>query len=106
MTALCGMAGGYWSLALARVGVAVGEAGGTSPSMSMIADHYPPQLRGRAMGVYWIGPQLGILFGLTLGGWIAHHYGWRAAFLWMGLPGIAVALLLRYTGVEPQRGRW
>jgi len=106
MTVLCGMAAGYWQLALARVGVAVGEAGGTSPSMSMIADHYPPQLRGRAMGVYWIGPQLGILFGLTLGGWIAHHYGWRTAFLWMGLPGIIVALLLRFSGVEPQRGRW
>ena len=42
MTALCGMATGYWSLALARVGVAVGEAGGTAPSLSMIADHYPP----------------------------------------------------------------
>lgn len=106
MTALCGMASGYWSLALARVGVAVGEAGGTSPSMSMIADHYPPERRGRAMGVYWLGPQLGILFGLTLGGWIAHHHGWRAAFLWMGIPGVIVALLLRFSGVEPQRGRW
>lgn len=106
MTALCGMASGYWSLALARVGVAVGEAGGTSPSMSMIADHYPPERRGRAMGVYWLGPQLGILFGLTLGGWIAHHHGWRAAFLWMGIPGVVIALLLRFTGIEPQRGRW
>lgn len=106
MTALCGMATGYWTLALARVGVAVGEAGGTAPSLSMVADHYPPQRRGRAMGVFWLGPQLGILFGLTLGGWIAQNYGWRAAFIWMGLPGVALALLLRYTGTEPGRGRW
>ena len=106
MTALCGVATGYWSLALARVGVAVGEAGGTAPSLSMIADHYPPEQRGRAMGVYWLGPQLGILFGLTLGGWIAQHHGWRAAFLWMAVPGILAALMLRYTAVEPRRGMW
>lgn len=106
MTVVCGTATGYWTLALARVGVAVGEAGGTAPSMSMVADHYPPQRRGRAMGVYWLSPQLGILFGLSLGGWIAQHHGWRAAFIWMGLPGVLLALLLRYTGTEPQRGRW
>jgi MFS family permease len=106
MTALCGMATGYWTLALARIGVAVGEAGGTAPSLSMIADHYPPERRGRAMGVYWLGPQLGILFGLTLGGWIAQHHGWRTAFLVMSLPGILAALLLRFTTIEPERGVW
>ncbi|RFO94982.1 MFS transporter [Rhodoferax lacus] len=106
MTALCGMVTGYWTLALARVGVAIGEAGGTAPSLSMVADHYPPQQRGRAMGVYWLGPQLGILFGLTLGGWIAQHHGWRAAFVWMAIPGVVAAVLLRFSGVEPARGRW
>jgi MFS family permease len=106
MTALCGLAGGYWTLAIARVGVAVGEAGGTAPSLSMVADHYPPERRGRAMSVFMLGPQLGILFGLTLCGWIAHNYGWRIAFISMGIPGILFALLLRFTGVEPLRGRW
>lgn len=106
MTALCGMATGYWTLALARAGVAVGEAGGHSPSMSMLADHYPPEKRGRAMGVYWLGPQLGILVGLTLGGWIAQHYGWRMAFLALGLPGVFLAVMLRFTGTEPLRGRY
>jgi len=106
MTGLCGLAGGYWTLALARMGVAVGEAGGTPPSLSMVADHYPPAQRGRAMSVYMVGPQLGIIFGLGLGGWIAHHYGWRAAFLWMSVPGVVVALLLRFTGTEPARGVW
>ena len=106
MTAMCGIAGSYWTLALARVGVAVGEAGGTAPSITMVADHYPPEQRGRAMSVYMLGPQLGILFGLALGGWIAHHYGWRQAFLWMGIPGVIAAVLLRFTTVEPARGRW
>ena len=106
MTALCGMVSGFWTMALARVGVAVGEAGGTAPSVSMIADHYGPRQRGRAMGVYWLGPQLGILFGLTLGGWIAQHHGWRSAFIWMAIPGVLAALLLRLTGVEPRRGAW
>ena len=106
MTALCGMATGFWTLALARVGVAIGEAGGSAPSMSMIADHYPPQQRGRAMSVFMLGPQLGILFGLTLGGWIAQHHGWRAAFLVMAVPGVLAALMLRFSAVEPQRGQW
>lgn len=106
MTVLCGMAVGYWSLALARIGIAVGEAGGGAPSMSMIADHYPPEKRGRAMGVYALGPQLGVLLGLTIGGLIAQHQGWRAAFLWMGLPGLLAAALLRFTGTEPRRGQW
>ncbi|WP_036773714.1 spinster family MFS transporter [Polaromonas glacialis] len=106
MTALCGMATGFWSLALARMGVAVGEAGGGPPSISMIADHYPPQQRGRAMSIYMLGPQLGILLGLAGGGWIAQHYGWRTAFMVMSVPGLLAAFLLRFTAVEPRRGTW
>ena len=106
MTALCGMATGFVSLALARMGVAVGEAGGGAPSISMVTDHYPPQQRGRALSVYMLGPQIGLLLGLTLGGWIAHHHGWRAAFLVMSVPGVVVALLLRFTAIEPRRGQW
>lgn len=105
-TALCGMATGFWTLALARIGVAVGEAGGTPPSLSMVADHYPPAKRARAMSVFMLGPQLGILFGLALGGWIAHHYGWRQAFIWIAMPGVVAAVLLRFTGAEPKRGAW
>jgi MFS family permease len=106
MTGLCGLAGGYWQLAAARVGVAIGEAGGTAPSLSMIADHYPPRQRSRAMSVYMLGPPLGTLFGLGLGAWLAQRYGWRSAFFWMTLPGLAAAILLRTGGVEPLRGRW
>lgn len=103
-TGLCGMAVGYWSLAAARVAVAVGEAGGTAPSVSMIADTYPPRQRSRAMSIFMLAPHLGILFGLGLGAWIAQHYGWRSAFLWMALPGVVAALLLRFTCAEPLRG--
>ncbi|RJG19001.1 spinster family MFS transporter [Massilia cavernae] len=106
MTGLCGLAGSYWQLAAARVGVAIGEAGGTAPSLSMIADHYPPRQRSRAMSVFMLGPPLGTLFGLGLGAWLAQRYGWRSAFLWMMVPGVVAAILLRTGGIEPLRGRW
>ena len=106
MTGLCGMAMSFAQLALARMGVAVGEAGGSAPSLSMIADLYPRAQRSRAMSVYMLGPHLGTLFGLGAGAWIAHQYGWRTAFIVMAVPGIVAALLLRWTCVEPTRGRW
>ena len=104
MTGLCGMAMSFTQLALARMGVAVGEAGGSAPSLSMIADLYPRAQRSRAMSVYMLGPHLGTLFGLGAGAWIAHQYGWRTAFIVMAVPGILAALLLRWTCVEPLRG--
>lgn len=103
-TALCGLAMGYWQLAAARVAVAIGEAGGTAPSVSMIADSYPREQRSRAMSIFMLGPHLGMLFGLGLGAWIAQQYGWRAAFLTMAVPGVIAGLLLRYTAFEPPRG--
>lgn len=106
MTILCGMATGYASLALTRIGLAIGEAGATAPSLSMVADLYPPAKRGRAMSIFWLGPQLGMLVGLTTAGWIAHEYGWRTAFIAVGIPGIILALLLRFTTDEPARGQW
>ena len=106
MTGLCGVALNFTQLALARMGVAVGEAGGSAPSLSMIADLYPRAQRSRAMSVYMLGPHMGTLFGLGAGAWIAHQYGWRTAFIVMAVPGILAALLLRWTCVEPLRGTW
>ncbi|WP_218242971.1 spinster family MFS transporter [Comamonas fluminis] len=103
-TGLCGMAVGFWSLTAARVGVAVGEAGSTAASTTMIADVYPPEQRSRAMSVFSLGPHLGSLVGLGVGAWIAQHYGWRAAFLWLAVPGVVIALVLRLTCREPIRG--
>ncbi len=78
MTALCGMAGSFWQLALARIGVGVGEAGGTPPSHSLIADYFPIQNRATALSIHATGTQFGILIGM-LGGaldrrgvWLAH----------------------------------
>lgn len=103
MTMLCGMAGSFLSLVLARIGVAVGEAGGTAPSVAMVSDLYPPHRRSTALSVLMLGSSLGAIVGLGLGGWIAQHHGWRYAFLLIGAPGIFLGLLLLLTVRSPQR---
>lgn len=103
-TVVCGQANSYLTLLLARIGVATGEAGGTAPMISMVSDLYPRAQRPVAMSVLGLGPHIGVVFGLTLGGFIAQHYGWRAAFVWMGAPGLFMALVLFLTVREPRRG--
>lgn len=102
MTMLCGLAGSFLFILLARIGVAIGEAGGTAPSMAMVSDLYPPQRRSSALSVLMLGSSLGAVFGLGLGGWIAQHYGWRTAFLALGVPGIFLGLLLWTTVRAPR----
>ncbi|MBN9558014.1 MAG: MFS transporter [Alphaproteobacteria bacterium] len=104
MTALCGMASGFISLLIARIGVGVGEAGGSPPAHSMISDYYPPSRRGAALAIYSAGAPVGILLGLAGGGWLNHVIGWRMAFLLIGVPGILLALLFFFTVREPKRG--
>lgn len=104
MTALCGVAANFVQLALARVGVGVGEAGCSPPAHSMIADLYPPEQRSTAMGVYTIGISAGIMLAFLLGGWVVQNIGWREAFFVVGLPGLVLALVVRFTVVEPPRG--
>ncbi|PVX81706.1 spinster family MFS transporter [Paraburkholderia unamae] len=103
MTLVCGTVTGYWQLAFARMGVAVGESGSNAPSMSLLADLYPPQRRARAISVLMLSAPAGALIGMTVGAWLTWYHGWRAAFFWLGLPGLAVALLLRLTVAEPAR---
>ncbi|HEY0938728.1 MAG TPA: MFS transporter [Steroidobacter sp.] len=103
-TALSGFAQHYWQLACARVFVAIGESGGTSPSSSMIADYFPRADRARAMSIFQTSIYVGVLFGYLFGGWISEWYGWRAAFMIAGLPGLALAAVLYFTVREPQRG--
>lgn len=105
MTALSGAAQSFAHLALARIGVGVGEAAGSPPSHSLISDYFPPQRRARALGLYSMGIHFGILFGFFFGGWLYEFFGWRAAFMVVGLPGLAVAVLLRTTVREPPRGQ-
>ena len=103
-TALCGLATGFWTLFLARMGVGIGEAGGSPPAQSLISDYFPPERRGFALGVYFMLIPLGFLVGFLVGGWVNQFFGWRTAFMVVGLPGLLLALLLRFTLREPPRG--
>jgi predicted MFS family arabinose efflux permease len=106
MTALSGFVQNYGQLLAARIGVGLGEAGGSPPSHSMISDYFPPEQRGRALSFYSMGIYIGILFGFAFGGMIAEAFGWRMAFLVVGIPGVIFAVVLRFTVQEPIRGRW
>ena len=105
MTALCGAAVQFWQLMLARIGVAVGEAGSNPPSHAIISDLYPARDRGTAMAIFGIGVNIGIMFGYLIGGWVNDWLNWRWAFFIAGIPGLAVALLVRLTMKEPMRGQ-
>ncbi len=104
-TALCGLAAGFWTLFLARVGVGIGEAGGSPPSHSIISDYFEKTELSRALAVYSLGTTLGGVAGLLIGGAIADAFGWRAAFFALGIPGVLLALIVYTTIKEPVRGR-
>lgn len=104
MTAVSGIVSNVGQLALARIGVGIGEAGCSPPAHSMISDYYPPEQRATAMGVFTVGISAGIMIAYLAGGWVAENIGWRQAFLIVGLPGLVLALIVRFTVREPERG--
>lgn len=104
MTALCGLATGFTSLFLARVGVGIGEAGGSPPSQSLISDYFPPEKRGTALSVFFLYIPLGFLVGYLVGGLVNEISNWRMAFYVVGLPGIALAVIVKLTVKEVPRG--
>ncbi|HEY9218921.1 MAG TPA: MFS transporter, partial [Phenylobacterium sp.] len=114
MTALCGLAaeitigsitiGAFGVLLACRVGVGIGEAGCTPPANSLIADYYPPKSRSTALGYYAMGVTLGGVLANVIGGPVTDAFGWRSAFFIVGLPGLAIAALLKLTVKEPPRG--
>ncbi len=104
MTALSGLATSFWQLLVARIGVGIGEAGGSPPSHSLLADYFPADKRATALGVYALGIPVGILFGNLAGGWISEFFGWRYAFFVVGIPGVLLAVLLKLSVKEPPRG--
>jgi predicted MFS family arabinose efflux permease len=104
MTTLCGFAQNYWQLLLARIGVGVGEAGGTPPSTSLLSDYFSSRRRALALSVYSVGASLGSMIGSSAG-YASDAWGWRAAFYVLGLPGVLVAVLVAVSIREPARGR-
>jgi NAD(P)-dependent dehydrogenase (short-subunit alcohol dehydrogenase family) len=96
---------GFASLAVARMGVGVGEAGGAAPSYSIISDYFPPEKRGVGLAIFSLGVPLGTMLGAASGGWIAAHYGWRTAFFVLGGAGVILAPLIPLIVREPARGR-
>jgi MFS family permease len=104
MTALCGLAQNYWQLLIARILVGVGEAGGGPSSHSLIADFVPMRNRSTALGIFALGVPIGLLLGFLVGGWLEEFYGWRVAFMAVGIPGLILALIVRLTLREPPRG--
>lgn len=103
-SAACGLANNFVQLLIYRIGVGVGEAGGSPPSYSLISDYFAPQDRGKALALYSLGVPFGSMVGSAAGGWIAANYGWRTAFYAVGLPGVLLALLLLVVVREPKRG--
>lgn len=104
-TVLSGAATGFFTMALARIGVATGEAGGVSPSYSVLSDYFPTTRRGLALGIFTIGAPLGLMAGTILGALIAEALSWRWAFVILGLPGVVLAVVLLLLVREPERGR-
>ncbi|MEZ5553159.1 MAG: MFS transporter [Pseudomonadales bacterium] len=104
MTAVCGLAQSFMALLIARIGVGVGEAGASPPSHSLISDYFPLEKRATALSIYALGIPFGSMVGNFVGGWGAEELGWRMTFVLVGLPGIAIALLILFTLREPPRG--
>ncbi len=104
MTYVCGLAQNYTQLLLARIGVGVGEAGTSPPSHAMISDMYAPSERAGPLAIFALGINIGLFIAFLGGGYIAQHYGWRAAFQLVALPGLAIAVLAIFTLRDPPRG--
>jgi predicted MFS family arabinose efflux permease len=103
-TMCCGGAATYLQFAIAYMTVGFGEAGGVPPSYSIISDYFPPGYRGRALGLYNIGPPIGAALGIAFGASIAAAFSWRYAFVWLGSVGLFAVIGVLLLVPEPRRG--
>ena len=106
MTAFSGLAAGFISLLILRIGVGIGEAGVNPASHSIIADYFPPQRRAFAMAILMLGGSLGMMLGFVGGGFIAEAYNWRIALVSVGVPGLFLAVVMARSLREPARGTY
>ena len=104
LTAATGLARSYWQLLGARIGVGIGEAGGTPGANSLLSDYFPPARRAMALSVFSLGAPIGAWLGSQVAGAIAYRLGWRAMFLALGVPGVLAGLLVLLSIREPRRG--
>ena len=102
-TALCAVAGGFWTMFACRLGVGIGEAGGVAPSYALISAYFPPRQRARALAIYSLGIPLGSAAGIMLGGYVAHAVNWRAAFLGVGLAGVIFTPIFGWLVRDPDQ---
>ena len=104
LTALCSLVNSFAALVIARIGIGTAESGGMPTALSLASDYFDRTRRSTAVGIYKMGPPLGTIVGFALTGFIAANYGWRAAFLVAGLPGLILVVVLLCTVREPRRG--
>jgi len=105
MTMLCGTARNYWQFLTARIGVGVGEAGGTPAANSIVSDFFPAARRPMALTIFSLGAPIGAWLAASFAGHIADMYGWRAVFLALGVPGLVLSAVIYLTVREPRRGQ-
>ena len=103
-TMCCGGAASYFQFALAYMTVGFGEAGGVPPSYSIISDYFPSGRRGRALGLYNVGPPIGAALGIAFGASIAAAFSWRYAFVFLGSVGLFAVIGILFLVPEPRRG--
>jgi MFS family permease len=104
MTAATGLATSFVQLAAARIGVGIGEAGCSPPAHSLLSDYFPAEKRATALSIYSLGIPIGAGLGFFFGGWLNELFSWRTAFIVVGLPGVLLAVVVRFTLREPRRG--
>jgi MFS family permease len=104
LTCLCGLAGNFVQLLIARMGVGIAESTCSPPAHSLLSDLFPPRRRALAFSIYSAGLPLGVALGFVFGGWIGARWGWRAAFLAGAVPGLLLAPIMRLVVREPVRG--
>lgn len=104
MTFIAGLTVNFIQILATRIGVGIGQAGASPPAHSIISDYFPPEKRSTALSIYSMGISFGILLSFVIGGFIAENYGWRVAFLILGVPGLLFAIPLYFTVKEPLKG--